>query len=337
MATDDEVKKDLWGMVKSSFPKSVILLFAFYVMVVGGGTYIYNAVVKNNERNDEYIKQLTNNFLLALVIFTIIVLILGIILFVMEKKRTDKTEDKLEVKQEELPKGMINAFIVEQDEPSRNDKFKGVNHNVKRDYWVLGVSLESIVGREKTLEKMAKDNINIRLCMMNPNIAVDSLCVDSVEQNVCVILKNLVEEIKNGTVEQNVISDKMKKINNYDDLSALYHILINAIHFKEYYFTDTDYKGRVKNSYENLKRIKRGIQKKGFGNFFDLKVADSFMPMSLTITDAHEESGRMVVEFHLPFTQYKVLFEINKRDNEKFFNVFVEFYDVIWNRAKGEE
>lgn len=333
MSTEDDVKKDIWGMAKSSLPKSVILLFALYIIVISGGTFVYNAVVKNNEKNSEYVKNLTNVFLLALVILTVIIIISCIVLFIVERKRIVKSE----VKQEELPKGMIDAFIVEQDAPSRDDKFKGVNQNVEQTYWVLGVSLESIVEREKTLVEMAKNKIKIRLCMMNPNIAVDSLCADSAEQNACVILKDLVEDIKKGTVEQNEIKDKMKEIKDYDDLLALYHVLINAIHFNEYYVTNTDYKGRVRNSYENLKRIKSGIKDNGGGDFFDLKVADSFMPMSLTITDAYRESGRMVVEFHLPFTQYKVLFEINKSDNEKLFEVFVGFYDVIWSRAEGDE
>lgn len=49
----------------------------------------------------------------------------------------------------------------------------------------------------------------------------------------------------------------------------------------------------------------------------------------MTITDAESENGRMIVEFHLPFTQFKVLFEIHKTNNLELFDVFVGFYKKI--------
>lgn len=88
-----------------------------------------------------------------------------------------------------------------------------------------------------------------------------------------------------------------------------------------------------KEFYVDLKKIKKTIIDQCGQDSFELKVADSFMPMSLTIADAEEECGKMVVEFHLPFTQYKVLFEISKKDNADLFKVFLDFYKTVWKRA----
>jgi len=55
--------------------------------------------------------------------------------------------------------------------------------------------------------------------------------------------------------------------------------------------------------------------------------------MSLTIADADDNQGYMVVEFHLPFTNYKVLFEIKKATNKDLFDVFVNLNKKIWEAA----
>lgn len=328
MATQDDVKKDIWGILKTYIPESVILAVAIYIGIMAGGSAVYKTLTDNEKLTEEYIQSLTNNFVLAFIIATVIVILACIFLFIKKRKNI--------IKQEELPKGKIDAFIVEQDEPSRDSKFNSINKNVRKIYWVLGVSLTSIVEHEKTLEKMASDNINIRLCMMNPDIAVNNLCLSSIENNACA-LKRLLEEIKEDTVKMDNVQEKVKNIDNCDNLLTIYHVLINVIHFNEYYVTATDYKERIKNSYDSLKRIRNSIAEKHGQDIIDLRVADSFMPMSLTIADASEENGRMVVEFHLPFTQYKVLFEINRSDNKELFEVFVNFYNVVWTRTQSNE
>ena len=118
-----------------------------------------------------------------------------------------------------------------------------------------------------------------------------------------------------------------------ENILDIFHVLINVIHFNEYYNTSTDYKERVAGSYKDLKRIRDDISRE-YGKALLLKVADSFMPMSLTIADACDENGRMIVEFHLPFTNYKVLFEIKKSTNKELFEVFVKFYETVWARAQ---
>lgn len=328
MAAKDKILNETWKIVLDNIPIPVILWDVIYLGIVCVGSKVYNTLTTNERLTEEYIQSWTSKFIWAFIIITIMVILINLYSII-------KVGRKL-FKKRKLPKGKIDAFIVEQDEPSRDNMFIDINQNVKKTYWVLGVSLTSIVEHEKMLEKMATEKIDIRLCMLNPDIAVNNLCLNNVKNNACV-LENLLKEIAEGTVKMDNIQEKVKCVDNYDNLLEIYHVLINVIHFNEYYATATDYKERIKNSYDSLKLIRNNIVEQYGQGFFDLKVADSFIPMSLTIADANEETGRMIVEFHLPFTQYKVLFEINRNDNEDLFKVFVNFYNTVWNRAQGNE
>lgn len=319
---DEDAQKGIWKLITKKVPEEVLLIVIVYVGIVVGGGWLYNTLTANNQLDAEYIKIVTYIFLLMLAIFTTI---MGVrIGYVLKNKKIKLSET--------LPEGKIDAFIVEQDARSRDDKFNDINANVQKTYWVLGVSLTSMVDRETMLKKMAQKNIHTKLCMMNPDITVENLCISSVNNETC-NLSYLAEKIKSGQMKKEDITLEFKKMNNCKDMLEIYHVLINAIHFNQYYMTDTDYTNRIKDSYKNLKRIRSTITKEHGYDSFELKVADSFMPMSLTIADAEEECGRLVVEFHLPFTQYKVLFEISKKNNGELFDVFVDFYKTVWNRA----
>lgn len=313
---NEEVKSGLWQIIKTYVPKPVILIVLLYIGVVVGGTYIYNTVTGNDKLDDEFIKLATNVFIVSFIVLTIIFLLLCAILIIIK------------VKKRRIPEGNIEAFIVEQNDDSRDEKFNDINKNVNNTYWVLGVSLTSIVHREQVLKEMAEKNVKIRICMMNPNIAVENLCLSSMENNTC-LLEDLIEEIKNGTIEKKNLKEKASCNKECKSLLNLYNVLIDVVHFNNYYDTVTDYKEKIAQSYKDLTRIKNSITQKCGVDSFELKTSNSFIPISMTITDAESENGRMIVEFHLPFTQFKVLFEIHKTNNLELFDVFVGFYKKI--------
>lgn len=323
----DETNKQMWNLIMRKVPETFVLIAFIYIMAVFGLGRIYKTLTENDKLDGKYIQNITYVFFSLVVVLTI--LFICVCIYVYIKKRKIK-------KSEDLPEGKIDAFVVEQDAESRDEKFNDINKNVKKTYWVLGVSLTSMVDREAMLKRMVNNHIHIRLCMMDPDIVVEDLCLSSADNNAC-NLNYLLEKIKNGQMGMNDIKSEFKDMKNCKDMLEIYHILISAIHFKEYYDTDTDYKNRLMDSYKNLKEIRNTIVQEHEKYFFELGIADSFMPISLTIVDAEEEFGRMVVEFHLPFTQYRVLFEINKEDNNDLFSVFVQFYNIVWERAKKIE
>lgn len=327
MGTYDEVKKDIWEMIKRHIPVGVILLIVLYAGIILFGVSVFNKLTESEKLTKEFIQNLTSIYGWAFISLTIFFIFASVLMYLIYRR-------KHRINQlEELVKRKVDAFIVQQDEASRDSKFIDINQSVKKTYWVLGVSLTSIVEHEKTLEKMADDNVKIRLCMMNPDIAIEGSCISNMENDLC-ILKELVDELKDGVIGVDIIHEKVKCVKKDDDILKLYNVLINVMHFNEYYVTATDYQKRIKNSYDNLKLIKESISQKHGKDSIKLEVADSFIPMSMTIADPLETEGRMIVEFHLPFTQYKVLFEISKKDNIELFNVFVDFYNIVWERAK---
>ena len=313
---NEEVKSGLWQIIKSYVPKPIILIILLYIGVVAGGIAIYNTVTGNDKLDEEFIKTATSVFIISFIIITILFLLLCTFLIFIK------------VKKHRIPEGNIEASIVKQNDDARDGKFNDLNKSVKHTYWVLGISLTSIVNREPVLKEMAEKNVKIRICMMNPNIAVENLCLSSIEKNTC-LLEDLVEEIKNGLVEKKNIKEKAACKKECKSLLSLYNVLIDVVHFNKYFDTVTDYRGIIAQSYKDLTRIKNSITQKCGEDSFELKTSNSFIPISMTITDADSEDGKMIVEFHLPFTQFKALFEIHKTNNKDLFDVFVGFYKKI--------
>lgn len=240
---NEEVKSGLWQIIKTYVPKPVILIILLYIGVVAGGIIIYNTITGNDKLDDEFIKLATNVFIISFIVLTIIFLLLCAILIIIK------------VKKRKIPEGNIEAFIVEQNDDARDEKFNDINKNVNNTYWVLGVSLTSIVDREQVLKEMAKKNVKIRICMMNPNIAVENLCLSSMENNTC-LLEDLIEEIKNGKIEKNNLKEQASCNKECKSLLNLYNVLIDVVHFNNYYDTVTDYKEKIAQSYKDLTRIK---------------------------------------------------------------------------------
>lgn len=342
-----DVKKDFWDMLKNNVPAPFIILGVLYALGVFGGFSAYKTLVSNQSLTEDNRNTITDFFLRLAFVATIVTVAIFVVLIIIRiiKKRKSSSKQKSAEENysiqkgpiddtDDLPNGKIEAFIVSQDARSRDDKFNQINQNVKSTYWVLGVSLTSVVERETTLKAMAKKNVKIQICMMNPEIAVNDLCQKSVEENRC-ILAELIEDIKKESLDKGSIKGRLSCKKECEDLLKLHNVLIDVGHFNSYYDTATDYREKIAKSYKDLHSIQASITTDCGVGIFSLAASNAFIPMSMTVADAETSDGRMIVEFHLPFTHYKVLFEIVKNENEKLFEVFVDFYKKIWERAKS--
>lgn len=227
----------------------------------------------------------------------------------------------------------VETHIIEaSDDKSRNEIYLNVNQEVKKSYRVYGTSLHSIASNhEEMLLKMADNNINIQLCMMNPAITEDELCKNIIESNSCVIY-NLLKEKFNS--EEELKRTIMTEIDNCSPSMNEYDIYISSSYIKSYFNTAIDYRNRLKASYEDLKAIVDKIKNSENGNNnAKIKIMNSFIPISITIADAEEDTGKMVVEFYIPYTSNRVLIELNKNKNKSLFEGFLEFYNSLWNQA----
>lgn len=247
----------------------------------------------------------------------------------------------------------VNAYIVQsEDAQERDAKFVKINQNVKRTYWVFGTTLNSIVVRhENMLKSMAKKGIEIKLCMMAPAVAAKGVCQSSIKDNKCNLYNICFEYFESMKGSDFDPTDTRKKFRAFeknfrkfkrndketDDYLSIYNALIDSRHIKEYFSTATDYSQKLQASKKDIFDIITAIQDQYTNTQIDLKTKRSFIPMSITIADAAEEYGELVVEFHVPFTSSKVLIEIDRQEHEELFQVFVRFFKKIWNESDDKD
>lgn len=341
---------------------SVVLLYFAMIVIL---TYAYTGSATVEGLSKRALEVVTASYWIIIGILTIIVFVFGIIYIVKHKTKENEASEELRntgaertiggiavpitayketktTKKEEngdSADNKIEAFIIEQDDPERDKKFIEINKNVKREYWVLGVSLSALPKKENKLKQWANTDIDLRLCMLDADMTIDELCRESIEHGYCSI-KNHIDSSENFSITPNKIiemiqNDEIKCQKNCKDFLALYHVLINSVHFKEYYHTSRDYKKTIQSSYTNLKNIADDIGKDENGKYkLELRFADSFIPLSMTVKDASLDTGSMIVEFQLPFTNKKILIMLEKAEKEAMFNEFVELYKQVWKRAK---
>ena len=160
MDTGETVKKEAWDTIKKIIPGSVLLTVAFYSFVVSGGLRVYNTLTENSKLSQEAVNSLTNVFSWAFLIITAIALVVCVVLFIFSRKKSEGNRQQDALQEEKNSNQddahdytQIDAVIVEQDALARDNKFIEINQNVQKTYWVLGVSLTSIVEQEITIKK----------------------------------------------------------------------------------------------------------------------------------------------------------------------------------------
>lgn len=358
----EEYKKDIVEFIKDKMSVRAVCILIAYIVISLMLLHVYNGITDNEALSEATLENITIISLISFCSFSVIIFIVVICLILKDRRKStnepsmDKEECKISTESDkEKLHGMdissenreedtaeisnrIEAFIIEQDDPERDKKFIEINKNVKREYWVLGVSLSALSQKENKLKQWANTDIDLRLCMLDADMAISELCKESIEHGYCSI-KNYMEssEIADITPEkiiEMIQNAEIKCKQDCKDFLALYHVLINSVHFKEYYHTSRDYKKTIQKSYMDLKNIADDIGKDRHGKYkLQLRFADSFIPLSMTVKDASLDTGSMVVEFQLPFTNKKILIMLEKAEKEEMFNEFVDLYKEVWERA----
>lgn len=326
--------KELYSDLRKDLPTPIfwgIIILAIAAVAV---FCLFKNIVDSSIADADKTEYLKFLFIALGCIFLIIFLLIIISLVIHEKKGTSpKTNDNDTTE----PQGKITAYIVKQNDPARDQKFQTINKNVRETYHVLGATLSSLAeqNKETMWRKMANEGVHIKLCMMDPAIAVDDICSLEIDAKTCSLF-NLLEKSKgpDGSIKIDY-RDLLDSVRINNNILERRHILIHQDQIKLYYKTVTDIIQTVRTSQRNLGLICNSINKNRPDEIMKLKCTDSFIPISVTIADENDaENGRMVVEFHLPFTECKVLFELTKKDNGELFNEFVSFYNTVWKTAK---
>ncbi len=341
--------------------RMMFLLFLFIGGVVGCG-YLLVTVIENFDDN-QHMWQLAVLFLILIFLFAALILILVVIYVVLPYRKKKHKNSNLKgnpdapstgveevnavsgsetaVGDANSMSGSITTYIVRNNNPERDKKFIDINANVQKTYSVLGTSLKKISTEDAFFEDLANNNVKIRLCTANVGMLVDDVCRTEIENGTCLVISKWNGDDKRKfEVDINELYETSKENSGAGanrHLLAERHVLIEESHLKEYFKTITSYKTGMENAKKDLEDICKTVVKTHGEDAMEVRESDSFMPVSMTIADAAEEYGQMIVEFQVPFTDSKILFELSKRQNTEMFEFFNDFFETIWERASNEQ
>lgn len=325
--TNETIKEKILDLVVKHIPAPIIFLVCIYALLMYCAYKIWFSLIESISIKDEKKNKYLGIVLAIMLVLTIVFLGLLVVVLIKNNRKNKEKENSNDLNKS-APK--IETHIIEgSDDKARNDIYLNVNQGVQKSYKVYGTSLHSIASNhEEMLLKMAENKVNIQLCMMNPSITVDELCKNLIENGSCIIRTI----IKEGDSENDINQRISEAVKDYKDTLEESHIYISPCYIKDYFNTATDYKRRLKSSYYDLKAIVQKIKNKGH-NKAEVKIMNSFIPISITIADSEEDSGKMVVEFYIPYTSYRVLIELNKKQHKNLFEGFLEFYNSLWEQS----
>lgn len=321
-------KEKILDLIVKYVPVPIIILCFFYALIMYGIYKVWFSLVESKSIIDEEKNKYLYVVLVIALVSTFAFVSILVAIFIINRKKKMGKESSIDL-DKSVPK--IETHIIEgSDNKARNDIYLNVNQGVKKSYKVYGTSLHSIASNhEEMLLKMAENKVNIQLCMMNPAITVDELCKNLIENDSCVVMGTIIKE---GDLGKNMKEKISEAVKNYKDPLEESHIYISPCYIKDYFNTATDYKQRLKSSYKDLKAIVQKMRDKG-NNKAEIKIMNSFIPISITIADSEEDSGKMVVEFYIPYTSNRVLIELNKKQHKNLFEGFLEFYNSLWDQS----
>lgn len=356
--SETKLIKELFTEFKNEFPKLLLLILIFLILGMVGSGVLFCQIL---DVRDE-LKSAEQLMILFAVIFVICFLgIIGICIgcFITKLRQNKKQGTKQSTACEAADQNKngsqktlgkqelgqkLTAYIIEQGNYQgsldRDQKFIDINRNVTKTYSVLGTALTTLSEKENMLREMAENGVKIRLCTMNPRMTVDDICIQEIKNQSCYFIEYSKRQMSDMDAES--ISQILETIKNGTQqcqnkhLLNLMHMLIEKEHMKEYYATSLDYETRIIQARHNLDTIQEKIIEKHGAKAMEIRDADSFIPISMTIADEKEEKGEMIVEFHLPFTYHKILFFVNRTENSQLFQTFMDFYEIVWRRAGNE-
>jgi len=341
MANNDSEKSivtDVWeNIIKKYVPPVVIIETILLIGSNFGVNWIFQTVYSIQNLDDEMRNSLLQTQIACHAvasIFCVGVIAVTVLLLWKKKKRT-----AFAVENDTMTASSgnnVNAYVVRSEEEEERDKrFQKINRSVKKTYWVFGTALSSVAARqEQMLMQMTRRKVEVRLCMMDPDVTAENVCQTKISNGQCdlySLCQKFVESSEKNEQDFRVdFKEFDDKRQDLQDSLSIHKILITSQHIMEYFSTVTDYTEQIRQSEKNINAIIERIRKKDARASIKLKKKASFIPMSITIADAKEDNGMLVVEFHIPFSTSKALLEIQRKDNEELFTMFVELFEDLW-------
>ena len=252
----------------------------------------------------------------------------------MYNKLLKEHQDKVNLKFSEL-----DAPVVESRDARRRNLFNVINSAATRTYHAYGIGLTTLSSQEDDMIKgFVNDSIKVTLCMANPNIFKESVCVENIKKRYCGIASNL-ETCPSLNCEIDLwIENKIATFPQ--DLLDKYGVIFQQSCLKEYFGRDINYYSQIEQSYNDMKDIIRAVkdsmpptEASKITERIDFRKVNSFLPFSMTIVDKDMPNAQMIVEYILPYTSKRIMLHIKKENFNNEFNYFSELYDKIYDKS----
>lgn len=224
----------------------------------------------------------------------------------------------------------VSAYVFDlQDDQKRDEMFSELDRDVEHTYWVLGSSLNSLTSDEgeRKIKKFLRKGIDIKLIMMDPRISSADLYCNS--EDFCHIYRFVKDKITDPIIREDLLKELKSQLNHHED-STKKLVVLNT--YLNEYFETTDYEQRIKFSSKALESIRKDLDPNQ--TRIEARMTQALMSVSLTIVDAEFETGKMIVEFHLPFTQSRVMLKLIKKENQEVFDSLKKFYSTVLEKSE---
>jgi len=231
-------------------------------------------------------------------------------------------------------KNLVSALIVKSNSPQREDAFDDLYFGTEMGYEIriLGTGATRFLNKTSRVEGLLERGNDIKVLLVNNKIIKnDWICKG----------EDFLRKIQ-GNIEINCDDDQICPL-------SILNILIEKNHFLNYQGKgsnskeksndkDSDkkkeYMQRMKEAYDKCEYYKkRKITEKWKGKF-QVEHFYSFIPMSMTaVIPKKTLMGRMVVEFIIPFTENRIVFQCSQDKDKQLYDTFMNFYDSTWKKS----
>jgi len=231
----------------------------------------------------------------------------------------------------------INIKIVAVDAIDERNKIFSRLPAPQKTYYVYGIGLASITADDNRLNAIkgyVDKKINVVLCMANPEIFRDDVvckedaCKVNIRNNVCKVINHY-----GGEKLPHNIEDVQKLLDRcYSFFKCVpheYKTLFERKYLNKYLNKYSDYYEDIKNSFKNIDTFIDKVGNSDIHGRINFRQIDTFIPLSITIVDGENDSGRLVVEYILPYIGHRLILDIERKRSPTEFGYFVDLFKKI--------
>lgn len=190
----------------------------------------------------------------------------------------------------------VESVLWQDAAGERIKEFQELRSDAKDSMLVMGIGMTFFSADLTYLKTLLKKDLKVRLLMINPEI------------------------ISRPSQEPNEDYSTIIKSNLFDD-----------------YFDRQEYSADIRSSFNRLRTFileRKKIQnKKGITS---LKKYPYFIPMNVTIIDeksAKKDSGRMLIEWLLPFSDWRISSSLSSSQHKEFFKIINKNIQKLWDKS----